>query len=445
MSSNILHIAASGVRAARAGLDLTAQNIANAETDGYVRRTLNLSELATAPGFNRVGDIALSGVRIAGIGRNADAFRQAEARRTGADAARAGTELAAYRNVESALEQSGLFGAMTGLETALQQLTTDPVDPSLRAAALESAQTVARTFNIARSSLDGVAEALQFSADDGVTQVNRLAGELARVNLHLARTPAGTSDHVALLDQRDGILERVANHAEITTRFAADHTVEVRVGGSGGPLLVSGGQTAPLALAKAADSTISFSVGGSAASLSSGTLAGQAQGLALVRDTRLQLDGLADSLIATANGAQTSGAALDGTPGQPLFSGSGAAGIAVALTSGAQLATAPAGAVAGSRNQAGLAALRGALEGNAIAGQIDAMLFAVSSATQGRQTTTEALDGIAAAARLSLDAQAGVDLDAEAVNLVRYQQAFQASSKAIQIANEMFDTLLQIR
>lgn len=445
MSSNLLHIAASGVRAARAGLDLTAQNIANAQSSGYVRRSLDLSELATAPGFNRVGEIALSGVRIAGIARNADAFRQAEVRRTGADGARAGTELGAYRNVESALEQAGLFPAMTALETALQQLTTDPVDPSLRAAALESAQTVARTFNIAGASLDTVAKSLQFGADDGVTQVNRLAGELARVNLQLTRTPAGTSDHVALLDQRDGLLGRIANHADITTRFAPDATVEVRVGGSGGPLLVAAGQTAPLALSAAADGTIAFSVGGSAVALSRGTLAGQAQGLALVRDTRLQLDGLANNLMAAANGAQTSGAALDGSPGQPLFSGSGAAGITVALTKGAQLATAPAGAVAGSRDQSGLNALRSALEGTAIAGQIDALLFSISSATQGRQTTSDALEGIAASARLSLDAQAGVDLDEEAVNLVRYQQAFQASSKAIQVANEMFDTLLQIR
>ena len=57
----------------------------------------------------------------------------------------------------------------------------------------------------------------------------------------------------------------------------------------------------------------------------------------------------------------------------------------------------------------------------------------------------EALDAIAGAARLALDAQAGVDLDAEAVNLVRFQQAFQASSKAIQVASDLFDTLLAIR
>ena len=129
MSTDLLHIASSGVRAARVALDVTAQNIANAGTQGYVRRSVQLSEMASAGGYNRIGDLSVSGVRVVGMSRAVDTFRQAEVRRTGADSARAGAELGAYQNVESALEQSGLFPAMTGFETALQQLTTDPHTP----------------------------------------------------------------------------------------------------------------------------------------------------------------------------------------------------------------------------------------------------------------------------------------------------------------------------
>ena len=80
-----------------------------------------------------------------------------------------------------------------------------------------------------------------------------------------------------------------------------------------------------------------------------------------------------------------------------------------------------------------------------MSGQTNALLFNVSSAAQGRQLTSEALSSIASAAKLALDDQAGVNLDDEAVNLVRFQQAFQASSRAIQIASDLFDTLLAIR
>lgn len=45
----------------------------------------------------------------------------------------------------------------------------------------------------------------------------------------------------------------------------------------------------------------------------------------------------------------------------------------------------------------------------------------------------------------SRDRIAGVSLDEEATNLIRYQQAYQASAKALQIASQLFDTMLQIR
>ena len=105
MASDLLSIGRSGALAARIGLDVTAQNIANASTEGYVRRSVRLSELSTAGGYNRLSDISLSGVRVDGIVRNADLFRQAEVRRTGSDAARAGAELAGLENAEAALEQ----------------------------------------------------------------------------------------------------------------------------------------------------------------------------------------------------------------------------------------------------------------------------------------------------------------------------------------------------
>ncbi len=444
MSSDLLNIAATGVRAARAALDVSSQNIANAATTGYVRRSIQLSELGGATGFGYNGTLSLNGVRVAGITRNVDAFRQYEARRTGSDAARAGTELAAYQNAESALETAQLYPALTGFEDSLQRLTADPVSPSLRANVIESARTLTRTFAIAAQGLDAVRDGLQVSAAAGTDQVNQLAQQLAQVNVQLQRTQPGT-DQVALLDQRDSLLKDLSGLTDITATFGANQAVEVRIGGAAGPQLVSGDAATPLAMTTAADGTISFDLGGTAVTPAAGSLAGQAQGLVMVRDTHTQLDAAANSLIAAANTAQATGTALDGTAGQPLFSGTGAAGIALALSSGAGLATAPAGAPAGSRDPANLTALRSALASADVPGQANALLFGISSATQGRQLTSDALTTIAGAAKLALDNQAGVNLDDEAVNLVRFQQAFQASSKAIQIASDLFDTLLAIR
>lgn len=445
MASDLFSIGTSGLRAARAALDLTAQNIANAGTDGYVRRSLRVSEVGSPGSWMAPGDLTLSGVRIDGVTRNADLFRQAEVRRTGSDYARAAEELTGHENIEAALEQSGLFPAMTSFEASLQRLESNPVDPALRAGALEDARTLARSFNLAAGSLDTIGEGLRFAATAGTDQVNTFAAELARVNLQLTRATAGSSDQTMLLDRRDTLLQQISAQVGITTSIGPDQAATVRLGDGNGPVLVASGTAQTLAMTAAADGTVAFTLGGNPVASSSGALAGQAQALIAVRDRQARLNTIADTLITTVNAAQASSIALDGTVGQPLFSGSGASGIAVGLTSGAGLATAPAGAAAGSRDPAGLVALRNALGSAGVTDQIDSLLFTASSAAAARRTTAGALDSIAGAARLALAEQAGVSLDDEAANLVRFQQAFQASGKVIQVASDLFDTLLAIR
>lgn len=446
MATDLLSIAQSGVRAARVALDLTAQNVANAGTQGYVRRSVSLSEVASVGGIGVVagGELSLSGVRFDGVVRNVDAFRQGEVRRTGSDLARAEAEVTGLQGVEDAVAQSGVFEALVAFDGSLQQLLADPTDGGLREAALAAARTAADGFNIASHSLDAAGDGARVGVGFGVGQVNSLAAQLAKVNVELVRNAPYVSDRTALLDQRDLLLGKLSEYADLGTAFAPDGSVEVRLGGSAGALLVSGASAAPLSYATAADGTVSFTAGSTPVTLSGGALAGHGQVLVKLADVRTRLDAAAGSLIAAANTAQANGVALDGTGGQPLFGGSDAATIAVALGSGSGLATAPTGAAPGSRDPANLAALRGALERANAEGQADALLSNISSAVAGRTVTRDALRTVAASASAALEAQAGVDLDQEAVNLLRYQRAFQASGRAIQVASDIFDTLVGI-
>lgn len=445
MASDLLSIASSGAKAARAALDITAQNITNASSEGYVRRSAQLAEVAPANAFGRVGDVSLSGVRLDRVVRNADLFRLAEVRRTTSDAQRADSELSGLQNIESAIENAQTYPAIVNFESSLEGLAADPTNLSLRSSVLESAQTLARSFNVASTALNSVGEGLHFDAAAGVTEVNTYANELARINLRLARAQNGSTDQSALLDQRDLMLQRLSEHADISVSVASDYTVEVRLGSGGTVPLVQGGTAASLQTATAADGTLSFTVGGSAVTLSGGDLAGKAQALVHLRDIRANLDTIANDFVTTVNAVQTAGAALNGTAGQPLFSGTSASSIAVTLTNPAALATAPAGSPAGSRDASNLQALRSAMSSSDLAGHMDTLLFDVSSKVSGRTTTRDALTTIAAAARIALESQAGVDLDQEAVNLIRFQQAFQASGRAMQVASDIFDTLLAIR
>ncbi|MBX7481907.1 flagellar hook-associated protein FlgK [Qipengyuania qiaonensis] len=444
MASDLLSIAFSGTRTARAALDVTAQNIANASTGGYVRRTLTVAEVAASGGPGRIGDISLSGSRIAEIRRNTDPFLQSEVRRTSSDLERANAELKGLRNMESALEQSGVFSSIVEFEAALQQLAGDPVDPSRRAAVIGEATTLASKFNITASSLEAVGEGLHFEANAQVSEANTIGSELARVNQHLARAGSGGSDRAALLDQRDQLLERLAGFTSVTTSFASDGTVAVSLGTNPPRSFVDGGTSGTLSSAVAADGTLSFAVDGQAVSPGSGSLAGASLALTELASVRGRLDTIAAGLADAVNNAQAAGVALDGSPGQPIFSGTTAGTLRVVMSDGQGLATAPTGAGAGSRDDSNLAALRQSLANLDPAQQFSGLLFDVSSKVAGRNITQSALETIASSARISLEEQSGVDLDTEAANLIRFQQAFQASGRAMQVASDIFDTLIGI-
>lgn len=444
MASDLLSIAASGARAARSALDVTAQNIANASSDGYVRRSLRIEEVSASGGAGRIGDISLSGARVAEIRRNADAFLQGEVRRTSGDLQRANVELSGLQNMESALEQSGVFTAVVEFEAVLQQLSSDPVDPSRRAAVVAEASTLANKFNITASGFDAVGDGLRFDAEAEVNDANIIGAELARVNLRLTRAGSGSSDRAALLDQRDQLLERLGGFSSLTTSFAADGTVAVSLGSNPPRSFVQGGTAGTLTSATAADGTLSFAVNGQAMTPGSGSLEGASLALTELASLRQRLDTVAAGIADTVNNAQAAGVALDGTQGQPIFAGTTAGTLRVVMTGGAGLATAPAGAAAGSRDDSNLNALRQSLTALDPAQQLNGVLFDVSSKVAGRAVTQSALDTIATSARISLEQQSGVDLDTEAANLIRFQQAFQASGRAMQAASDIFDTLLGI-
>ncbi len=444
MASDLLSIAVSGARAARSALDVTAQNIANASSDGYVRRSLRIEEVTASGAAGRNNDISLSGARIAEIRRNADSFLQAEVRRTSGDLERANTELRGLRNMESALEQSGIFTSIVEFEASLQQLAANPVDPSRRAAVNAEAETLASKFDITASSFDAVGDGLRFDAEAQVSETNVIGGELARVNLRLTRAGAGSSDRAALLDQRDLLLERLADITSIATTIEKDGTVAVSLGTNPARSFVQGGISNTLTPATGTDGTLSFVLNGEPMTPDSGSLAGASLASTELVSVRTRLDTLAARIADTVNNAQAAGVTLDGAQGQPIFAGNSASSLRVVMDEGRGLATAPAGAAAGSRDDANLTALRQSLAALDPAQQLSGMLFDVSSKVAGRNVTQSALQTIASSARISLEQQSGVDLDTEAANLIRFQQAFQASGRAMQTASDIFDTLLGI-
>jgi flagellar hook-associated protein 1 FlgK len=308
---------------------------------------------------------------------------------------------------------------------------------------------MAETFHFAEFSLSNSRDLIEDGVSVGVDAVNSAAVELARINKELVIAREGTAARASLLDARDATLNKISQEFGITASFDQYGAAEVRLTGSPipagqqGPLLVAGNSFGQLVADIQPDGTTTFNVGGAPFSAVSGALAGRAGALANIGTQQAELDAIAAETITRANAAQAAGSALDGSPGQPLFSGNSAATISLALTSGDGLALAPAGAPAGSRdtgNLTGLIAAFGADDGPIT--KTDRLLLSVSSRISGLDTTRQGLAIINAGAQAEVQSQTGVNLDEEATNLIRLQQAFEANSRVIRVATEIFDTIL---
>lgn len=443
MPTAIFSIARSGLTQARRSLELTAQNVANADNPNFSRRTLTQSELVLTGSIGTNAADSLGGVRPGVIERAESALVQRQARDSSSALSAAEAQFFALREAESALETSGVFTGLVDFEAALTRLQNNPTEPALRLSALEEGRKMAGNFRIANGTLANARSLVQAEIGAKTLTVNELAGELATINADLVGSREGTAGRAALLDARDKALRGLAEEFGISATINPNGTADVTLNGAPPVALVTGATTQPLATTFAADGTVSFAVGGTAFVPSGGAMAGRAGALAELADLQTSLDGLAVSAITLSNTAQANGVGLDGNPGPPLFAGTGAGDITLVLASADGLATAQAGAGPGSRDTGNLAALIAAL-GDAsgpIAGT-DSLLLGLSSRVSALETRRDGLAVVSASAEAELLRETGVDLDTEAANLVRLQQAFEANSRVIQVAAELFDTIL---
>jgi flagellar hook-associated protein 1 FlgK len=443
MPTAIFTIARSGLTQARRSLELTAQNIANAENPDFSRRTLTQSELVLTGNIGNNAQDSLGGVRPGQIVRAESSLVQRQARDSSSALAAAEAEFEALKEAESALETSGVFTGLVDFEAALTRLKNNPTEPALRLSALEEGRKMAGNFRIANGTLANARSLVQAETSAKTLTVNELAGELAAINADLVGSREGTAGRAALLDARDKALRGLSEEFGINPTINADGTADVVLNGAPPVALVTGSATQTLATSFAADGTVSFTVGGAAFVPTGGAMAGRASALAGMADLQTSLDGLAVSAITLSNTAQANGVGLDGSPGQPLFAGTGAGSINLVLASADGLATAAAGSAPGSRDTTNLTALVAAL-GDAsgpITG-VDSLLLGLSSRVSALETRRDGLAVVAASAESELLRETGVDLDTEAANLVRLQQAFEANSRVIQVATELFDTIL---
>lgn len=223
-----------GLQAAQVGLQVVGNNIANANTPGYIRQRLEQTpSIATRSGALLIGH----GVRTTGVVQMID---KALAERVNAanNAVAGGQTLdKAYSQLESlvgTLDGGGIPEQLTLFNNALHDLTTQPADRSLREFVILQGEALARTIRSTyKSATDRQAE---FNADltDMSQQINRQLARVAELNVEIATVEGGGSlgsDATGLREQRYAALEELSKFVELNVQEQPSGAVSVFVGG----------------------------------------------------------------------------------------------------------------------------------------------------------------------------------------------------------------------
>ncbi|WP_066797988.1 flagellar hook-associated protein FlgK [Sphingomonas soli] len=441
--SDILSIAASGLRAYQTALTTTSENIANAGTAGYVRRTSAVREVTSTGVTNMNG----MGVVAAGISRQNDVYRAGEVRLASTDLARSETAATWLERVQGALTGNQLSGQLTAFFTSARTAAGDPSNLGPRQAMLEAASSVAAGFTATGNALDAAMADLDATMDAAVGQLNGLGATLARVNFALGNVSPNTSNAAALLDQRDQLLEQMSAIADINVTLDPAGRAVVRQGGATGPVLVQGVFSATVTAVRNDSGAISYSafLDGNVQALSptGGVLAGAVEGAAAIASARDQLNTLAQNFADSVNTVQAGGENLAGTPGAAMFTvGDPASHLTLALND--PRAIAAAGPGKGARDNSNLLALDAIRAGGAEQALTN-LITANGGALNTRKAVVDAQSAIHTNAVAARDAVTGVNIDEEAVDLIRFQQAYQASGRVIQVAREVLQSIFEIR
>lgn len=222
-----------GLRTTQAGLALIATNVANAETPGYVRKTL--VQTATTAGPAGVG------VRATAVNRELDLFVQRQLRTERSGGSYAGLRAQFYDRLQGIYGEPGASNTLetqfNRLTSALQTLGTSPESSSARSNALNAAQALTQQLNGMSADIQSLRTDAEHGLADSVQLANEATRQIAAINNDLLRLGASDAARTTLLDQRDRAIDQLSELMDI--RVVATNGDQVSVFTTTGVQLVS--------------------------------------------------------------------------------------------------------------------------------------------------------------------------------------------------------------
>ena len=218
-----LSSAIAGLKVNQSSLALVAANVANADTPGYVRKTVN--QEATA------GNGAGIGVNIASIQRELDSYVQRQLRVENSGANYADTRAQVLQQLQDVYGQPGsgntLETVYNNFTNALQALSTSPDDATARSSVISSAQLLTQQLNQTNSGIQTLRGAAELGISDAVTKANEAMSQIAALNQKIAGSSLQDSAAATLEDQRDSYIDQLSQLMDINVVNTGNNQISV--------------------------------------------------------------------------------------------------------------------------------------------------------------------------------------------------------------------------
>lgn len=461
----MLNIGTTALLTSQGALSTTSHNISNVNTDGYSRQR---AELATRLPTNTGGNYFGSGVQVSSIERIMDQFLVDQVRTYTSQESQSNTYLTFAQQTDDLLGSSTL-GLNTGLEeffNAVHEVANDPTSIAAREVMISQGEVLANRFNVLDQQIQKFDDQVDGTIAGGVADINVITQGIADLNKAIVtNTSASGGQPNDLLDQRDQLLNDLSKYVSISTVAEDNGSLNVFIGN--GQAIVTG--VGAIKLSVIPDNSTSparnkVGYGGAAIDISAQLTGGSIGGAFQVRNeiidpARSELSDLAFSLVDSFNTQNLAGVDLDGTtassPSHLFFGdlsavtpGEYAGAISVVMTDARKIAASSTtgSAVGNNENILKLADLQTsktmASGTQTFADSYGVLVAQVATKSHQADIGRQTQEGLLNQVKLRADSVSGVNLDEEAANLIKYQQAYQAASQIITVSNTVFNSLI---
>lgn len=450
--SSALEIGKRGLIIYQVATEVTSENIANVNTEGYSRQRVILE---TSPPTTHNGFPLGTGVKISTVERYYDGLLQQQL--VTANSASGYDTLCSevLQQIEPSfneLTNDGIGSAITNYFQAWEDLSTNASGTTERQVLLSQAQVLADNFNAVSTTLNDVIEAQDTSLTALTADVNNMLTNIASLNAQIKQTELVSGNANEMRDQRDLLVKQLAEQMGVKYTENADGTTDVYVQDSTPATyyLVQGDQAGSLTVGGTSPTrTVTInSVSGATKTVDSTLYTAQDGGTlwatlqlrdVIIPDYLNQLDTLANDIISGVNTQHQAGFDINGDPGTNFFSGTTAATFSVSITDPDKIAAAStiASAPGGNGNALLIADLQ-----SGFSTSYNTLVSQIGLDVDQAETVVEQDEAYLKQLNTLRDSKSGVSLDEELTNLVMYQRSYQASAKLITTVTEMMDTLL---